>query len=136
MTMRTAPRAAVRATVALATAAAGLTLVVAAPADAGGREVLRRGSCSGATDWKIKAKDEDGRIEVEAEVDSNRNGQTWRWKLRHDGSVTARGTRTTSAPGGSFEVRRVVVDLAGADHLQLRARNVASGETCRGAVTY
>ena len=136
MTTRTAPAAAACACVALAAAATGLALVVAAPADAGDREVVRRGSCSGSTDWKLKAKEEDGRIEVEAEVDSNRNGQTWHWRLVHNGSVTARGTKTTRAPSGSFEVRRVVVDLAGTDHLKLRARKGASGETCRGAVTY
>ena len=137
MTTRTAPGAAARALVALAAAATGLSLVVAAaPADAGDREVVRRGSCSGSTDWKLKAKQEDGRIEVEAEIDSNRNGRTWRWRLLHNGSVTARGTKSTRAPSGSFEVRRVVVDLAGADHLKLRASNPASGETCRGAVTY
>jgi hypothetical protein len=136
MTTRTAPGAAARVLVAVAAAGAWLSLVVAAPADAGDREVIRRGSCSGSTDWKIKAKEEDGRIEVEAEVDSNRNGRTWHWKLLHNGSVTARGTKTTRAPSGSFEVRRVVVDLAGADHLKLRARSAASGEACRGAVTY
>ena len=136
MTTRTTAGAAVRAMVTLAAAAMGLSLVVAAPADAGDREVIRRGSCSGSTDWKLKAKEEDGRIEVEAEIDSNRNGQTWHWRLVHNGSVTARGTKTTRAPSGSFEVRRVVVDLAGADHLKLRARKGASGETCRGSVTY
>jgi hypothetical protein len=136
MTTRTAPRATARALVALAAAATGLSLLVAPPADAGTREVVRRGSCSGSTDWKIKAKEEDGRIEVEAEIDSNRNGRTWHWRLLHNGSVTARGTKATRAPSGSFEVRRVVVDLAGADHLTLRARRGASGETCRGSVTY
>jgi hypothetical protein len=135
MTTRTTPNHAVRALVALL-AASGLGLGVAVPADAGGREVLRRGSCSGSTDWRLKAKEEDGRIEVEAEIDSNHNGQTWHWKLLHNGSVTARGTKTTRAPSGSFEVRRVVVDLGGADHLKLRARKGASGETCSGAVTY
>ena len=136
MTTRTTAGAAVRAMVTLAAAATGLSLVVAAPADAGDREVIRRGSCSGSTDWKLKAKKEDGRIEVEAEIDSNRNGRTWHWRLVHNGSVTARGTKTTRAPSGSFEVRRVVVDLTGADHLKLRARKGASGETCRGSVTY
>jgi hypothetical protein len=136
MRTRTSPGAAFRSLVALAAAATGFSLVVVAPADAGDREVIRRGSCSGSADWKIKAKEEDGRIEVEAEVDSNRNGQTWHWRLLHNGSVTARGTKTTGGRSGSFEVRRVVVDLAGADHLKLRARKGASGESCRGAVTY
>ena len=68
--------------------------------------MIRHGSCSGATDWKIKAKPDDGRIEVESEIDSNRNGQTWTWTLRHDGSVAAQGRSTTTGRSGSFEVER------------------------------
>jgi hypothetical protein len=106
------------------------------PAFAKDGDVIKRGSCSGATDWKLKASPEDGRIEVEAEVDSNRNGQTWSWRLNHNGSVSARGTATTKAPSGSFEVRRVVVNLAGADRMVFRAQNTRSGEVCRGVVTF
>ena len=45
-----------------------LPVVAAGPATAqgGGDDVVRRGSCSGSADWKIKAKPDDGRIEVEA----------------------------------------------------------------------
>jgi hypothetical protein len=123
------------------TAAALLALLtapvlVAAPAHANDDDVIRRGSCSGSTDWKLKAGPEDGRIEVEGEVDSNRNGQTWRWRLRHDGSLSARGTATTHGPSGSFEVRRVVVDASGTDHLVFRARNPQTGEVCRGVLNF
>ena len=99
-------------------------------------DVIRRGSCSGATDWKLKASPEYGRIEVEAEVDSNRVGQTWRWRLVHDGSLSARGRATTQAPSGSFEVRRVVVNLSGTDGLRFVARHRPSGEVCRGTVRF
>ena len=122
---------------ALAFAALTATLAVAAaPADARGSDVVRRGSCTGSTDWKLKAGSDDGRIEVEAEVDSNVVGQTWRWRLLHNGDVTARGTRTTGAPSGSFDVRRLVVDLAGADTIALRARQPRTGEVCRGSVRF
>ena len=112
------------------------TIATAGPAAAGGDDVERRGSCSGATDGKLKAGDEDGRIEVEAEVDSNRRNQTWRWRIVHNGSLSARGTATTRPPSGSFEVRRVVVDLAGTDVIRFRARNPRSGELCRGTVRF
>jgi hypothetical protein len=111
-------------------------VLVAAPAFAGDDDVIRRGSCSGSTDWKLKAGPEDGRIEVEGEVDSNRNGQTWRWRLRHNGSLSARGTATTHGPSGSFEVRRVVVNATGTDHLVFRARNPQTGEVCRGVLNF
>ena len=110
------------------------TMLAAAPASANDDDVIRRGSCSGATHWKVKAGPDDGRIEVEGEVDSNRNGQHWRWRLVHNGSVSARGTRVTTAPSGSFEVRRLLVNVAGQDTIVFRARNVRSGEICRGTV--
>jgi hypothetical protein len=110
--------------------------LAAAPALANDGDVIRRGSCSGSTAWKLKASPEDGRIEVEAEVDSNHDGQSWRWRLRHNGSLSARGTATTSGPSGSFEVRRVVVDAAGTDRLVFRARNPQTGEVCRGVLGY
>jgi hypothetical protein len=115
---------------------AGLVLIAAPATAGGGDDVVRRGSCSGGTEWKLKVKPDDGRLEVEAEVDSDRTGQTWRWALRHDGTVSARGTSTTRGPSGSFEVARRMADLAGADTVVLRAVNVRSGETCRGVLTF
>ncbi len=110
---------------------AGLLPVLAAgPAQAGSGEVVRRGSCTGSTDWKMKARPDDGRIEVEAEIDSNVNGQRWRWVLRHDGSVSARGTSRTHAPSGSFTVERRTVNSSGTDRYRFRARNPRTGEVC------
>jgi len=65
-------------------------------------------------------------------VDSNVNGQRWRWRLWHNGSLTAKGVKRTTAPSGSFEVRRVVVDLAGKDRMRFRAVQRRTGEVCRG----
>lgn len=113
----------------------GLTLAGGVPAMANDADVIREGNCSGAADWKLKASPENGRIEVEGEVDA-RKGQTWRWRILHNGNVSARGTSTTKAPSGSFEVRRVVVNAAGADRIGWRARNVATGQTCRGSLRF
>ena len=99
----------------------------------GGDDVVRRGSCSGSTDWKIKAKPDDGRIEVESEIDSNHNGQTWHWVLRHDGDVAARGSSTTKGPSGSFSVSRRTANHAGADSFRFRATH--AGEVCVARVS-
>ena len=120
----------------LALVAAAAPVAVAGTATAGDGDVVRRGSCSGSTDWKLKAKHDDGRLEVEGEVDSNRNGQTWSWVIRHDGSMSARGTRTTRAPSGSFEVRRVLVNMPGTDTIVFRATNTRNGEVCRGVARF
>ena len=107
--------------------------LVGAPAHAAGGDAVRRsGTCSDGTHWKLKAKPDNGRIEVEAEVDSDVNGQTWRWRLRHDGSLAASGHSTTKAPSGSFTVTRRVDDHAGQDHLTFRAVQPGTGEVCVG----
>jgi hypothetical protein len=127
---------AVRALAGTAAAAAVLSLA-APPATAHrGDDKVRRGSCSGSTDWKVKVGPEHGRLEVEGEVDSNRSGQTWRWRLSHDGSPSASGVRTTGGRSGSFEVRRTTVNLRGADSFVFRARNTRSGELCVGTVNH
>jgi hypothetical protein len=118
---------------ALVTAA---TILPAATASANDADVTKRGGCSGSSDWKLKASPDDGRIEVEGEVDTNKVGQSWNWRIVHNGTVSAKGTKSTVAPSGSFEVRRVLVDVKGDDNIVFRATNQASGETCRGALTF
>jgi hypothetical protein len=120
-----------------AVALAGTALLATAgPALANDADVIRRGGCSGSSDWKLKASPENGRIEVEGEVDSNRTGQTWKWRMLHNGQVSARGSATTTGPSGSFSVRRLMVDLAGTDQIGWRARNPVTGEVCRGSLSY
>ncbi len=124
-----------------AVAALGVGVLVGVPADAAGagsgdREVIRHGSCSGPANWKLKAKSDNGRIEVEGEVDSDANGQRWRWRILHEGDVAARGRATTSRPSGSFEVTRRLVNAPGDDRIGWRARHVGSGHTCRGGLTF
>ena len=110
-----------------AAAAAATALVLsgaALPAHAARGEVIRQGGCSGSATWKLKAKPDDGRLEVEGEVDANRNGQTWRWKIL-----------TTHAPSGSFSVERRIANPKGSDRIGFRASNPATGQTCRGSLT-
>ncbi len=120
-----------------AVALSGAVLVgFAAPALAADGDVISRGSCSGHSDWKLKASPQNGRIEVEGEVDSNVNNQNWKWRMLHNGTVSARGNATTSGPSGSFSVRRLMVDLSGTDRIGWRATNPATGETCRGSLGF
>lgn len=114
---------------------ASLTLAVPA-ASAGDRDVIERGSCSGSSDWKLKLSPEDGRIEVEFEVDQNQTGDRWRVRIRHDGELAFRGTRRTAGASGSFEVRIVEPDGSGRDRFVGRARNLSTDEVCRGVATF
>ncbi len=133
--MRTHTTRSLAAAAALA-AVTGLVSTTSPAAMANDDDRIARGSCARSTDWKVKASPESGRIEIEGEVDSSRAGQTWRWALFHNGSVSAAGSRVTRGPSGSFGVRRVSVDMGGTDTFVFRARNVRSGEVCRGSVNF
>ncbi len=113
-----------------AAAIAALAVPVAAPASGGGGGVSNAGTCSGASTSKIKAKPDNGRIEVEFEVDQNRNGVKWNVKLKDNSAVAFTGTATTKGPSGSFSVRRKIGDAAGGDSIVGIGRNPKSGERC------
>lgn len=117
-----------------AVAALALGALTPARASGGADRVIRTGVCSAGAHWKLKAKPDDTRIEVEGEVDSNVNGQIWSWRIKHNGSVSAKGTGKTHAPSGSFSVTRRMVDLSGTDSFLFRAVNARSGEVCKGTV--
>lgn len=87
----------------------------------GGGGVQTQDSCTGASDWKLKAKADNGRLEVEFEVDSNKVGQMWNVRLFDNGTRFFAGTRTTMAPSGSFEVRQFTTNQAGPDRITARA---------------
>jgi hypothetical protein len=99
-------------------------------------DVIRRGACSGSSDWKLKLSPENGQIEVEFEVDSNVVGQTWRVRLFHNGARFFSGSRTTQGPSGSFTVRRVIHNLAGDDRIRGRGRNPKTDELCVGRARF
>ena len=69
---------------------------------------------------------------MEFEVDQNVSGDRWQVRIRHDGDVAFRGTRTTRGASGSFSVRIVENDQAGSDVFRARARNLSTDEVCVG----
>ena len=91
-------------------------------------DVVRAGTCTGASTSKVKLSDEDGRIEVEVEVDQNRNGVRWTVALYRNGAFVGRRARVTRGPSGSFEARFLTPNGAGADRFVARASRV--GERC------
>jgi hypothetical protein len=114
-----------------------MAIAPAAYAGSGGGNgaVTTRGNCSGQTDWKLKVKPDNGRLELEFEVDQNVNGATWNVRINQDGSRIFTGSRVTQAPSGSFEVKRRPNDAAGTDMFAARATNASTGETCVGRVS-
>jgi hypothetical protein len=122
----------------VATAVLGVLLIggSALPALAKDGDVIRRGACSAASDWKLKLSEENGRIEVEYEVDQNRVGDTWRVRIRHNGDLVFAGKRITKAPSGSFTVRLLQRNRIGDDVFRGRAVNLRTGEVCGGRAVW
>ena len=99
------------------------------------RDVSRLGQCTKSAFSKIKLSPENGRIEVEFEVDANRIGQSWRVVIRRNGKVNFRTRRITRRPSGSFTVRRELDNRRGAPDF-VHARAVSTTEqVCRAAAT-
>jgi hypothetical protein len=94
---------------------------------------VKTGSCSDGARWKVKAKADDNRIEVEGEVDSNTAGQTWAWKIQDDGVKVSTGRSTTGGRSGSFSVERRITDGDGTDSITFRATH--AGQVCKGTVS-
>jgi hypothetical protein len=109
--------------VALAVFAAALLAVPTAFAKDG--DVRVAGTCSASSTSKLKLSREDGGIEVEFEVDQNRNGVRWHVVLVRNRSRVATRNAVTRGPSGSFEARFVT---AGAGRFVARAQR--SGERC------
>jgi len=116
---------------------AAVVLAGGSPALAsGGGGVIEEGKCSAASDWKLKVKKDNGRLEVEYEVDSNQNGQTWAVVITDNGETVFAGDKVTKGRSGSFEARVRPPNQPGTDNFVATAENAASGETCTGELTF
>ena len=109
--------------------ALGITALAVAPlASAKDGDVRVRGTCSQGSTAKLKLSREGRGIEVEFEVDQNRNGVRWGVVLFRNGTKVASRAHVTRAPSGSFESRFVTGNRAGVDRFVARATR--SGEVC------
>ena len=113
------------------------TAVAAAPASAshGGAAglVQKSGSCTnGRGVWTLKAKPDDGRVEIEFEVDTNQVGQLWHVRITDNRqAVVSRDVRTT-ARSGSFTVNPCTANRVGTD--TIRAHAFRGDRVCGGQV--
>lgn len=84
------------------------------------------GQCSATSEWKLDLKRRAQSRKVEFEVDSNRSGQSWRYRITHRGTVIAKGTATTVGRSGSMTIKAKVPSTSGV----VKARATHAGETC------
>jgi hypothetical protein len=117
-----------------------MALLGAAPAAASGGhpsspDVIKSGSCSGSSAWKLKLAPDNGKIEVDFEVHQAKANQTWRVRMRHNGNLFFHVARRTDA-SGSFDVTRRVHNRSGKDSFRVKATNASTGEVCRATGTF
>jgi hypothetical protein len=110
---------------------AAATAVATAPA-ASAKSIATQtsGRCSAGAHWKMKVKPDSGRMQLEFEVDANRNGQRWTVRIVDNRVLIYSATRVTVAPSGSFTVRKLTANRAGTDHFVAVAKNPRTGQTC------
>lgn len=117
------------------TIATALTIGGAGMADAkgGDRAVRVAGTCAPGISAKLKAKNDGSAIEVEFEVDQNRNGVVWNWRIARDGVIVRHGVARTHAPSGSFSVSRRISNRPGTNRIAFRAVS-SGGKVCRASL--
>ena len=112
----------------------GAALLLAPAAGAKDGDIRVAGVCSTAATSKLKLSEEDGGIEVEFEVDQNRNGVRWTVTLFRNGTQVARRVRVTRGPSGSFEARFVSANRPGVDRFVAKAAR--AGERCSARASF
>ena len=115
----------------LATAAAGTTVMLAAPAHAHA-DVERTGTCAGAT-YELNVDRERGGFEVDADLDHARPGSSWRIAIRHDGQVVTSKVHRADAEG-EIDVDAWRTNTSGTDTFVLTVKPVGGG-SCTTKVT-
>ena len=124
-------------TTAAVLAAFATPIALAAPALAsggsGGGGVTSKGACVGGGVYKLKARHDNALIQVEYEVDTNHVGQSWAVRLTDNGATIFSGTVKTTAPSGSFTVRKLTANRAGTD--VIRAHATMGTHSCGGTVS-
>lgn len=99
------------------------------------RERRVAGRCSGNATSKLKVELDDGRLEVEFEVDQNRRGVRWSVVIARNGKRVVRTSAKTRGRSGSFSVERKIANPPGRDRIAARATS-QGGQVCRAALTF
>ncbi len=97
--------------------------LVAGPAQADGPEKNRDFRVGGA-DVDFKVEKDDGRFEVEVEVDDAKPGSKWRVVLRHEGRKIHSRMHRADDDGDVADIDKYRPDTAGADTFKLRVKKV------------
>ena len=109
----------------LVLAAALLSIVTARPLAAqakdGGGQVRVTGVCGKGVTSELTLKSDNGSLELRFKLRHGRTGAAWRVVLVQERRIAWKGATRATGSSGSFEVRRTLADLPGADAITVRA---------------
>jgi hypothetical protein len=106
---------------------------VAATAKDGHGEVRAAGVCGGRASAELRLRRDNAAIELRFKVEHSRSRSVWRIALVHERRIAWKGVASARSDG-SFEVRRTLPDLPGADAVTAHAWG-PQGLVCRAAAT-
>ncbi len=121
----------IRRTTALAAAGALLAspLAFASPASATEKEFK-----VGGADVDFSVEKDDGRFEVEVDIDDAKPGSKWRITLWHDGKRFFKQTRTADSDGDVNDVERKRPNTKGKDVFKVKIKRVGGASKVRTIV--
>jgi hypothetical protein len=125
---------------ALVLAAAVLSFVFAVPLAAqakdgdGDGQVRVAGVCGNSVTSELSVKRDNDGLELRFKLRQGRSGAAWRVVLVQERRIAWKGNPRTTGSSGSFEVRRTLPDLPGADAITVRAWGPL-GVGCRATAT-
>ncbi len=86
-------------------------------------------SCAGAL-VKLQVERDDGRHEVEVDIDNGQRGERWRVRIFQNGNRFFNDVRTVRGDDNDIEIDRDRRNTAGRDTYKLRAKNLRTGGAC------
>jgi hypothetical protein len=95
--------------------------------------IIRQSACGGGVKSKLAADDENGRIEVEYEIDDARPGDIWLIVIRKNGAVILRTRKRVNAAGDAA-VRVLTTNGSGNERIAAGATRVGGGGKCGGSL--
>lgn len=116
-----------------ATATAATAALVAVPlatvTASPGQAAERTGRCDGAR-FSLEVEKDDGRYEIDTDIDDARPGSRWRIVVKQDGRTVANVVRRADSDGDVDDVDRERRDGAGRSTFVLRVNKVGTGGAC------
>jgi hypothetical protein len=122
----------VRHTIGVIIIAVALFITPSSASGSGSTDIIQQGSCTKSSSYKLKLSEDDAGVEVEFEVDQNKNGVQWTVQFYRNNAQFASQKYKTQPPSGSFDAKKVNSNKDGTFKVVATS---PGGETCSASAT-